>query len=161
MRAPLTFILVFCVCLCVLSCAVKTESLRLEEFETTPSLSASEAASETKRLSRRVNALWGDLEKLKLTTFLTKKKIAPYFETEKDLTEFIAIYASLMRQLNFDREVVLKYRVNEIKIEPNGVIARVDVEIWGRIYFLWYGKIHEIQRWERSEGRWYLRPEAY
>ena len=161
MRGPLLIVLISGLCLCVLSCAVKTESLRLDEFETMPSLSASEAAAEKERLAGRVNALWTDLEKLKLTTYLTKKKIAPYFETETDLTEFIAIYASLMRQLSFHRVAVLKYLVNEIKIEPNGVIARVDVEIWGRIYFLWYGKIHEIQRWERSGGRWYLRPEAY
>ena len=145
----------------IASCAVKSQKLRLNEYEGIQALSGPEIGQDLQDLNARVDALWTDLKDEKITTYLTKRKIANYFESEKDLTEFIALYASLMRQNKFHRDSVLKYRVNGIKIEPNGVIARVDMEIWGRIYFLWYAKIHEIEKWEKSGGRWYLRPEAY
>jgi hypothetical protein len=160
-RKVLTAVSACVILFCAFSCAVKTEKLRLNEYEGINALSGSEIGPEMEALQARVNGLWSDLKDQKLTTYITKKKLSQYFESEKDLAEFIAIYASLMRQNSFSREVVLKYRVNGIKIEPNGVIARVDIEIWGRIYFLWYAKIHETQRWEKSGGRWFMRPEAY
>lgn len=142
-------------------CAVKRENLRLEEYESATALSEAEAAARTETLLGRVNALWSDLQDQKLSAYFTNDKIAGYFETPKELTDFIAIYASLMRKNSFQREIVLKYRVNGVKIERNGAIAHVDIDIWGRIYFLWYARIHEVQRWELSGGQWYLKPQVY
>ncbi|MBZ0270622.1 hypothetical protein K8I61_01185 [bacterium] len=156
-----TFVLLAVAALAFSACAVKTEKLRVDTFEDIRAMSEAEAADESGPLMERVTSIWTTLEDQKLTAYITKKKIAPYFEDETALTEFIAIYASLMRQSDFDREVVRKYRVNNVKIEPNGVVAHVDIDIWGRIYFVWYAKIHEIQEWRKSGGVWYLMPVAY
>ncbi|MCC6157216.1 MAG: hypothetical protein IT350_04125 [Deltaproteobacteria bacterium] len=142
-------------------CALKNEKLRLDEYEAVAAMPEDEASVRAQDLRGRVDGLWSGLEDQKLTAYITRGKIRPYFENEKDQTDFIAIYASLMRKNDFSREIVLKYRVNDIKIEPNGAVAHVDIDIWGRIYFLWYARIHESQRWEKSGGRWYLRPDAY
>jgi len=149
-----TLILLMC------ACAVKNENLRLEGFDQVKALESSEAKGETEAVKKRVNDLWTYLHGQKLTTYIAREKLAPYFGNDKDLTEFIAIYASLMRQNSFHREVVLKYRINEVKIEANGVIARVDIDVWGRIFFVWYSRIHEIQRWEKTDDTWYLKPDA-
>ncbi len=149
-----TLILLMC------ACAVKNENLRLEGFDQIRAMEGSEAKTETEAVKKRVDDLWTYLRGQKLTTYIAREKLAPFFSHDQDLTEFIAIYASLMRKNSLRREVVLKYRVNDVKIEANGVIARVDIDIWGRIFFVWYSRIHEIQRWEKSADKWYLKPDA-
>ena len=156
MNKAVALILILLTC----SCAVKNERIRLDDFDKVRTLSGPDAQVETEALKKRVDDLWTYLQDQKLTAYITSEKLAPYFAGEEDLTEFIAIYASLMRKNSFHREVVLKYRVNEIKVEANGVIARVDIDIWGRIYFVWYSRIHEIQRWEKINDKWYLKPDA-
>ncbi|MCB1153992.1 MAG: hypothetical protein H6684_04025 [Deltaproteobacteria bacterium] len=153
--AALVFALVFS------TCALKVENLRLEGYDEIKSLEGPAAELEVEQIRARVDGLWTDLKDQKLAAYSTKDKIADYFENEKDLTEFIAIQTALMRRNSFAREIVLKYRVNQIKLEPNNVVAQVDMEVWGTIYFIWRAKIHEIQRWEKSGGRWYLRPQAF
>ncbi len=153
-------IIVAALILSMCACAVKHENLRLEGYDKIRTLEDSEAKIEAEAVKARVEALWTDLQDQKLTAYITREKLNPYFASDEDLTEFIAIYASLMRTNSYDREIVLKYRINDIKIEANGVIARVDIDIWGRIYFVWHSRIHEIQRWEKSGDKWYLKPDA-
>jgi len=143
------------------SCAVKGRSLRLERDDNINTLSGPEVESDLAHLTLRVNGLWGYLTEQKLTPYIAKRKLAPYFRDEKSLSEFIAIYASLFRQLDFDREIVRKYKINSVVIEENGVIGLVDIEIRGRIYAIWYAKIHEVEKWVKYGGEWYLEPQAY
>ena len=118
-------------------CAVKNRSLRLETDDSVQGLSGAEVEADLRALETRIFGLWNLLTDQKLTAHLTKSKLAPYFMNEQELSEFIAIYASLFRELSFRREIVQKYELNKITIEPNGVIALVDIEVRGRIYFIW------------------------
>jgi len=143
------------------SCTVKTVKLRLEEDDNVEALTGLEYEPDLANLEGRAHELWTELTTQKLTAHITKRKIAAYFKNSKELSEFIAIYASLFRELNFDREIVRSYKINNITLEQNGVIALVDITIKGRIYFVWQGKLHEVQKWVKSKGQWYLTPEAY
>ena len=144
-----------------LSCAMKTRNLRLETDDNVDALTGPEVEADMAVLETRINELWTELTTQKLTAYLTKQKIGPYFKSKKELSEFIAVYASLFRQLKFDREIVKSYKINSITLEPNGVIALVDISMKGTIYFVWQGKLHEVQQWVKSEGTWYLQPQAY
>jgi phosphatidylglycerol---prolipoprotein diacylglyceryl transferase len=159
--ATAAVVIMLAAALMVSSCSMKSRSLRMDEVESIEGLTGTSAENEAELLSARVESLWTELTSQKLTAYITKKKISPYFRTQKELSEFIAIYASLFRELSFDREIVKKYRVNKIVLEQNGVIARVDMTIWGKIYFIWQAKIHESQQWIKSDGQWYLVPQAY
>jgi hypothetical protein len=141
-------------------CSVTTTNLRLDQLNT-PGLSEQETAAETTALRARAEGLWGRLEAAKLTTHLTKARVAEYFETDKDRSDFTAIYASLFREKKFEREYVNNFQVGKIVIEQNGVLAHVEVTIWGKIYFIWRAKIHDVQTWKRIGGQWMMKPEAY
>jgi len=159
MKKALAIILLIALIGC--SCAVKGKKLRLEEDDGIQGLTGGDVQPDLDALEVRVHTLWTELTTQKLTAYITKDKISGFFRTEKDLTEFIAIYASLFRELKFKREIVRKYKVNSITLEQNGVIALVDVTLKGRIYAIWDGKLHEVQKWVKSEGKWYLLPQAY
>jgi hypothetical protein len=124
-------------------------------------LSEQETAADVTALRARAEGLWGRLEQAKLTTHLTKSRVADYFETDKDRSDFTAIYASFFREKKFEREYVDAFKVGKIVIEPNGVLAHVEVTIWGKIYFIWRAKIHDVQTWKRIGGQWMMKPEAY
>lgn len=142
------------------ACSVTKTELRLEQLDI-DSLPAAEVVDDITALNARVTGLWSSLIKAKLTTHITKKRIAEYFESEKDFSDFIAIYASLFREKNFAREYVYDFEIGEVAIEPNGVLARVEVTIRGRIYSLFLHKIHEVQHWKKVDGIWYIQPETY
>lgn len=158
-RTAIVFFLIV-VLLCA-SCAVKNRKYRLDEDDDVIGLTGPEVQSDLQALTERVNGLWTELSDQKLTAYSTKQKISNYFENEKDLTEFIAIYASIFRDLDFHREIVKSYKVKSIKIEPNGVLALVEISIKGTIYFVWQGRLREVQKWQKSEGKWYIKPQAY
>ncbi len=142
------------------ACSVTKTDLRLDQLDI-EGIPAAEVADDITALNARVTGLWSSLIKAKLTTHITKKRIAEYFESEKDLSDFIAIYASLFREKHFAREYVYDFEIGEIAIEPNGVLARVEITIRGRIYWFFLHKIHEVQRWKRIDGVWYIQPETY
>ena len=146
--------------LSLVACSVSSTSLRLDMLNT-DSLPAGEVTDEVANVHARVEGLWSSLHHAKLSTDLTKKRIAEYFENSEDLSDFIAIYASLFRNKNFEREVVHNFKIGEIKIEPNGVQARVEVTLYGTIYFIWQHRIHEVELWKNVDGVWVLKPEAY
>lgn len=154
-------ILLLAIIIITTSCAVKTRNLRLESDDNIEGLNGPGVEADILNLESRANELWTELTTQKLTAHITKRKIASFFKNSKDLSEFIAIYASLFRELKFDREIVRSYKINSITLEPNGVIALVDISIKGRIYFVWQGKLHEVQKWVKSGGEWYLLPQAY
>ena len=131
------------------SCAVKNRKYRLGEDDDVIALAGPEVQADQKALTDRVNGLWTELKNQKLTAYSTKQKISGYFINEKDLTEFIAIYASIFRDLDFHREIVKSYKVKSIKIEPNGVIALAEISIKGTIYLLWQGRLREVQKWQK------------
>ncbi len=150
----------FCCCLALAACTVTKTDLRLNQLETA-GLSETEVADDTAALRLRVEGLWSSLEHAKLTTHLTKSRIADYFETEKDQSDFIAIYATLFREKRFAREYVEDFEIGKIVIEPNGVLARVEVKIWGKIYAIWRHRIHEVQHWKKVGGVWLMQPVTY
>lgn len=142
------------------ACSVTHSELRLDMLEI-EGLPADDVVAETEAIRERVSELWGGLRKAKLTTSLTKKRIAPFFESEQELSDFIAIYASLFRENRFWREYVHDFEIGEIVIEPNGALARVEVTIWGKIYSIWRHKIHEVQLWKKVDGEWVIKPLTY
>jgi hypothetical protein len=141
-------------------CAVTTTNLRTENLKI-EGLAESDAAADAQALRARVEGLWGSLEQAKLTTFLTKDRIAEYFETEKDRSDFIAIYATLFRQKKFEREYVQKFKVGKVIIQPNGVLAHVEVNLWGKVYAIWSHRIHDVQTWQKINGAWMMKPETF
>jgi len=143
------------------SCAVRTKNLRLDADDNIKSLSGAEAALDQEGLYKRVDGLYGQLKRVKLTARITKNQIAPYFENEKDLTEFIAIYATLFRSLKFHREILQSYKIKKITIEENGMVGYVEIKLKGQIYLAWSGQVHEVQRWEKHEGDWYMIPQVF
>ena len=160
-RRPVVWLLIAVFALAAAGCSIKGRKLRLDSDDQVSGLTGGQAEAELEQLNSRVNGLWTELTESKLTAYLTKRKISPYFKNNQDLTEFIAIYASMFRDLSWRREIVLDYKVNNVTLEPNGVIALVDITVKGRIYLLWYGKLHEVQKWVKTDGRWYLQPQAY
>ncbi len=146
--------------LLVSACSVSSTTLRMELLET-ESLPENESAEDIAAVRARVEGLWGSLRHAKLSTDLTKKRIAEYFESPEDLSDFIAIYASLFRNKDFEREVVHHFKVDQIKIEPNGVQARVEVTLYGTVYFIWQHRIHEVEIWKNVDGVWVMKPETY
>ncbi len=146
--------------LLVSACSVSSTTLRMELLET-ESLPENESAEDIAAVRARVEGLWGSLHHAKLSTDLTKKRIAEYFESPEDLSDFIAIYASLFRNKDFEREVVHHFKVDQIKIEPNGVQARVEVTLYGTVYFIWQHRIHEVEIWKNVDGVWVMKPETY
>jgi hypothetical protein len=151
---PVLVLLLLCA-----ACTVTTTNLRLDQLEE-PGLSESETADDITTLRARAEGLWQSLEKAKLTTYITKDRIASYFENDQDRSDFIAIYASLFREKKFEREYVQKFKIGKIVIEPNGVLAKVEVTIWGKIYAIWRHRIHEVQIWKKIDGAWVLKPQA-
>jgi hypothetical protein len=139
------------------ACAVSSTNLRLEMLNT-ESLPAGEVTEQVATLHGRVEGLWGSLHHAKLSTDLTKKRIAEYFENSEDLSDFVAIYASLMREKNFESEKVQHFEIGQIKLELNGVQARVEVTLWGTIYFIWRHRIHEVEMWKNVDGVWVMKP---
>jgi len=146
--------------LLVAGCAVTTSELRLDMLDI-DGIPEAEVAEDVTALRARVEGLWGALRYSKLTTQLTKERIAPYFENDKDMSDFIAIYASLFREKQFAREVVQDFEIERIVVEPNGVLARVEVRIWGKIYSIFQHRIHEVQLWKNVEGVWVMKPITY
>ncbi|MDP8225149.1 MAG: hypothetical protein P9L99_17440 [Candidatus Lernaella stagnicola] len=152
---------VFLVMLLVFSaCTVTKTKLRLDMLDM-EGLPEADVAADITALRSRAEGLWSSLEARKLSTHLTKDRIRDYFESDQDLSDFIAIYASLFRQEHFAREYVRDFEIGEIIIEPNGVLARVEVNIWGKIYFIWNHRIHEVQTWKKIGGVWMLKPLTY
>ena len=86
-------LLSLCVMLVATGCAMKTRSLRLDEDDEVVGLSGPEVEADRLELDRRIHGLWTELTTQKLTAYITKGKIAPYFKNQKDLSEFIAVYA--------------------------------------------------------------------
>ncbi|NLH50001.1 MAG: hypothetical protein GX444_15585 [Myxococcales bacterium] len=154
---PYLFLCVFLL-LCA-SCTVTTTNLRLDQLNE-PGLPENETVDDSTALRARAEGLWQSLEKAKLTTYITKDRIAGYFENEQERSDFIAIYASMFREKRFEREYVQKFQVGKIVIEPNGVLAKVEVTIWGKIYFIWRHRIHEVQTWKKTDGGWMMKPQA-
>jgi hypothetical protein len=142
------------------ACSLTSTNLRLDELNR-PSLPASEVGNDITVLRGRTEALWNRFESAKLTTYLTKSRISEFFENDKDRSDFTAIYASLFRQSKFQREYVQKYEVGKILVEQNGVIARVEVTIWGTVYLVWRHRIHETEMWKKVDGVWMMKPESY
>jgi hypothetical protein len=142
------------------ACAWQSTSLRLEELNK-PALPEAEVGADVAAVRVRAEALWKKFEAAKLTTYLTKDRITEFFENDKDRTDFIAIYASLFRTKKFQREFVHKVAIGKIIVEQNGVIARVETTIWGKIYFVWDHKIHETEMWKKVDGVWMMKPESY
>lgn len=142
------------------ACTVTKTDLRLDQMEMA-GLAEAEVADDVAALRTRVEGLWSNLEHAKLTTHLTKGRITEYFETEKDQSDFIAIYATLFREKRFAREYVEDFEIGKIVIEPNGVLARVEVKIWGKIYAIWRHRIHEVQLWKKVGGVWLMQPVTY
>lgn len=142
------------------ACTATRTNLRLDMLDV-EGLPEAEVASDLTALRARTETLWSSLESAKLSTHLTKGRIADFFETEKDLTDFIAIYASLFREKRFAREYVREFEIGEIIIEANGVLARVEVTIWGKIYFIFNHRIHEVQTWKKVGGAWMMKPLTY
>jgi hypothetical protein len=141
-------------------CTVTRTNLRLDMLED-EGLPEAEVAGDVTALRARAEGLWGSLQTAKVATYLTKDRITGYFETEKDLSDFIAIYTSLFRLKKFEREYVRDFEIGEIVIEKNGVLARVEVTIWGKIYLFWNHRIHEVQTWKKVGGTWMMKPQTY
>ncbi len=145
----------------IFGCTLKHKSVNLDLANNVRTLPSEEAALDVERLTRRVTDLYGILSDDKITTYLTKQKIAGFFHNDQDLADFIAVYASMFRKAGFRPERVKRFSIKNILIEENGVIALVELTITGRYYFIWNAKIHEIQRWEKSHGQWYFVPSTY
>jgi len=142
------------------ACTVTTTNLRLEQLSI-PALPENEVNTDLALVKSRAEGLWGALETAKLTTYLTKKRISPYFENDKDRSDFTALYSSLFREKRFAREFVSDYEIGKIVVEPNGAIAHVEMKIWGKIYFIWRHRIHDVQTWKKVNGEWVMKPESY
>jgi len=152
--------LILVLCAALPACTATSQDIRLEMLQI-EGLSDDEVATDITALRARAEGLWGSLHKAKLTTHLTKKRIAEYFESEKDLSDFIAIYASLFRESHFWREYVSEFEVERVIIEQNGTLARVEIKLWGKIYAVFNHRIHEVQTWQKINGIWMMKPLSY
>ena len=142
-------------------CALRHHKGNLDRMQDAISLPEEEAATDTANLQQRVVSLYDILKTDKLTTNLTKRKIAGFFNDEKDLVDFVAIYSSLFRRMGFKKERVASYKIQDILIEENGVIGLVRIDIKGRYYSIWTSKISEVQEWQKIGSQWYILPKVY
>jgi len=143
------------------ACAVKFKKIRLDAAKHVVPLTGPDVALDKEVLYSRASGLYDQLKKVKLTANITRQKLAPYFYDDKNLNEFIAIYATLFRGLDFQREILQSYKIKNIIVEENGVIGLVDINLKGKIYFIWSAKVHEIQKWEKRDGIWYMVPQIF
>ncbi len=153
-------LMIIIACLALPACTATKTNLRLDMLEM-EGLPEAEVAADVTALRGRAEGLWSSLQSRKLATHLTKDRIGEYFETGEDLSDFIAIYTSLFRKKRFAREYVRNFEIDEIIVEPNGVLARVEVKLWGKIYWIWNHRIHEVQIWEKVGGVWMMKPQTY
>jgi len=141
-------------------CAVRTHKGNLHRMDDVVRSQASDSSADAAQLTRRVDLLYKTLESDKITTAMTKQKIAGFFKDERDLVNFLAIYASLFRKMDFYRDRVVSYKIRDVVIEENGVVGLVRLDVKGWIYVALMAKISEIQEWQKIEGEWYLIPKA-
>jgi hypothetical protein len=135
-----------------------THTINLDYQADARVLSPEEAKQETAHLERRVKELFSILTDDKVTTYNTKGKIRPYFATEEDLVDFVAIYATEFRDLHVIKERLTKFDIKDIRIEENGVVGLVRVDLVGRFYMFFPARLKEVQEWRKIHGEWYLRP---
>lgn len=136
-------------------CAHKANLDLLEDVNV---LDAEYVQLDTANVYQRVTDLFNILTENKITTYNTKDLMQPYFQTDKELVDFIAIYASTFRSMYFRKEKLRNFKIKEIIIEENGVISLVRVKMSGYIYAFFPVTLDEVQKWQKSEGQWYMVP---
>jgi hypothetical protein len=132
----------------------------LDRMEKTAFLSGDESALDEAALTKRVTALFAVLREDKITTFNTREKLRPFFRTEKDLADFLAIYAAEFRSLQFRRDKLAGFKIRDVRIEENGVIGLVRIDLRGWLWLFLPSRLKEVEEWQKSEGEWYLTPTA-
>ena len=132
----------------------------LDRMDRAAFLSGDEAAADEVALGKRVTALFSVLRQDKITTYNTREKLRPFFRSEQDLADFLAIYASEFRSLQFRRDKLARFTIHDVRIEENGVIGLVRIDLSGWLYAFLPSKLKEVEEWQKSEGQWYLTPTA-
>jgi hypothetical protein len=152
-RAILTILLLLPAAACV-------HRAHLDRMETTTFLAGEEVAVDEAALERRVRALFTILTQDKITTANTRDKLRPFFASDKDLSDFLAVYASEFRSLHFRRDKLARFTIHDTRIEENGVIGLVRIDLVGWLYAFLPSRLKEVQEWRKSEVEWYLTPIA-
>ena len=158
MSVRTSFVVLLGLAVAIASSTACIQKANLEWMDEVDALSSDEAAIDARNLEARVTDLFTVLEKDKISTYNTREKLRPFFQNEKDLTEFIAIYASTFRTLYFKSDRLRKFEILDVKLEQNGVIGLVRVDLTGRLYAFLPSQLKEVQKWQKSGGTWYLVP---
>lgn len=137
------------------SCIHKSNLDRIENART---LDAEEVELDTANLEDRVNDLFTVLTNNKITTFNTKDKLRPYFRSEQDLVDFVAIYAAEFREMYIKKERLTRFNIREIRIEENGVVGLVRIDLVGRFWAFFPSRLMEVQEWRKVGGEWFMVP---
>ena len=132
----------------------------LDRMQKTAFLSGDEVASDEAALEKRAAALFSVLRDDKITTFNTREKLRPFFRSDADLADFLAIYATEFRSLHFRRDRLARFAIRDVRIEENGVIGLVRIDLVGWVYAFFPSQLKEVEEWRKSEGEWYLTPTA-
>jgi len=137
-------------------CALRSSKIELDKLDI-EGLAGDLAEIDTQQIIANTDGLFGELTESKITTYLTGVSIKEYFANEEDLDTFIAIMADLFREAGLRKNRIRKYEIGEVKIEPNGVIAHVEVTYRGYYYLIWSAKVRQVITLHKEEGTWYVK----
>ncbi|MDP8257247.1 MAG: hypothetical protein P9M14_15990 [Candidatus Alcyoniella australis] len=135
-------------------CSLRSSHYELDQLEA-QQLDPQLAALDLVQLEQRMNGLFTELCEGKMTIQLTNAKIAEFFADDDQRSTFIAVMADLLREADFRRQKIDRFKLGTILIEPNGVIAHAEVTYWGHFYFIWNAKVRQVITWKKEEGTWY------
>ena len=145
--------------LATFGCAAKRMQVGSDRFEKAQLAESGAIAAEIEKLTARATKLMEVCSADKFTSGLTYKRLAPFFETQKDRDAFVATFAARLREAGFRRDRIKSFEIERVAIEKNEVVGFVRVRLKGHFWGPFSTELVEVMVWKKVKDEWFVWPQ--